>query len=468
MLGSPRIIAVDDNDAHLAGLAQGLSRNGAACLQIHFTGDLTGIKECPDVRIVFADLHLGTGNPSDHLTDFSTITGLLEDTIKPSGPYFIVLWTEYPEQASDLRSYLDQRLGPGVTKPFDVCQLPKADHIDGDGKIRDQNKLMQAIREVMRESPQVGAVIEWEHRVLDAAGGTVSSVVGPASSETGGERANKVGRILGQLAVAAVGKDHVDADRFRAINDALFPILADRISKMHSTEASKKLFQEAFAIPGPREPLAIEEAARLNRLLHIANAEDTGATERGAVLSLPAAVRNNFQDLFGIMEKDAAADRFRCKDFDSTSGCFRWILVQCQAACDYAQSSPGSLPFYLGLEFPEQNRASNKPPDSTWCGPMFEFDGEIRCLRVNAGFPLGLTFSILKRIAPVYRLRGQMLANLIYHVHSHGARPGTISFGPQMNIGNVGGADAGVSVAQHQRSYDSFHHRWADSIPRAI
>ena len=44
MLGSPRIVAIDDQDDHLAGLTNGLSQNGIACLQIHFTGDPTGIK----------------------------------------------------------------------------------------------------------------------------------------------------------------------------------------------------------------------------------------------------------------------------------------------------------------------------------------------------------------------------------------------------------------------------------------
>ena len=429
MLGSPRIVAIDDQDDHLAGLTNGLSQNGIACLQIHFTGDLTGIKACPDVRIVFADLHLGAGAPSDHTTDFAVITALLEDTIKPSGPYFIVLWTQYADQAPGLRNYLDERLGSGVTKPFEVCPLSKSDHIDGDGKIRDQRKLMGAIRNIIQKSPQVAAVVEWESRVLEAAGRTVSSVLDLASREDTEQRANELGKILGWLAVEAVGRDHVDRGRFRAVNDALLPILADRIARTPSDRTDVELWRAALTIPATREWPSDQESARLNRLVHIADPGGISPTERGAVIPLPASHRVDFCDLFGIAERDAATQRFRCKNFDPNNGRFRWVLVQCQAACDYAQSNPGSVPFYLGLDFPEEHRASKNPPDSTWRGPMFEFDGEIRRLRVNAGFPLALAYSVIKTVTPLYRLREQILNDLAYHLHSHGARPGMMSFG---------------------------------------
>ena len=433
MLGSPRIVAIDDDDAHLSGLARGLSWNGVACLQIHFTGDATGIKPCPDVRIVFADLHLGAGSPSDHKADFAVITALLEDTIKPSGPYFIVLWTQYQDQAPELRNYLEDRLGSTVTKPLDVWSLPKSEHIDfdGGGKIKDQGKLMGAIGNIIRASPQVGAVIEWETQVLGAAGRTVSSILDLTSVGDGGQRAEETGRILGRLAVEAVGKDHVERDRFRAVNDALLPILADRIARTRTGQIDDELWQAALTIPDRRTMASLKRAAKLNRLVHIADPKGVSATGRGVVVPLPASHRGDFRDLFGIEEEDAVTTRFRCKSgvFDPNSDRFRWVLVQCQAACDYAQSNPGSVPYYLGLDFPEEHRASNNPPDSTWLGPVFEFDGEIRRLRVNAGFPLTLASSLLQDITPLYRLREQILNDLAYHVHSHGARPGMILFG---------------------------------------
>ncbi len=432
MLGSPRIIAIDDQAEHLSGLVNCLNRNGVACLQIHFTGDPTGIKACPDVRIIFADLHLGPGTPSDHKADFSTLGGLIEDTIRPTGPYFIVLWTQYPGQAPGLRDFLDQRLPGKVTKPFDVLPLQKLPHIDQDGNI-DDRKLMEAVLGIARQLPQLGVLFEWESQVLRAAGRTVSSIQDLASDGDGEHRTEEVGRILGRLAVEAVGKDHVDQDRFRAVNDALLPILADRVAKIPSGQLDKDLWKRAFTIPERKKMKSVPRAARLNRLVHIADADAEGgsATERGAVILLPTSHRDNFHDLFGIEEQDAATERFRCKskEFDPNSDRFQWVLIQCQAACDYALSNPGSVPFYLGLDFPEEHRASKNPPNSTWRGPVFEFGGEIRRLRISAGFSLTLATSVLRGVTPLYRLREQILNNLAYHLHTHGARPGSMSFG---------------------------------------
>ena len=428
MLGSPRIVAIDDQEEHLTGLADCLNQSGVACLRVHFTGDTRGIIACPDVRVIFADLHLGPGAPTDHKADFSALGGLLEDTIKPVGPYLIVLWTQYPNQAKGLLDFLNERMGQGVTKPFDVRPLPKSRHMDADGNIRD-DKLMEAISDIVRGLPQMGALFDWEGRVLGAAGRTVSSILDLTGDDSGGQRAEEVGRILFRLAVEAVGKDHVENDRFRAVNDALVPILADRIGTIPSGQVNEEVWRAALTVPSAPAAPSVEEPARLNRLVHIADPGGISATTRGAVVPLPDSCRAHFRDHFGIGELDAATKRFRCKNFDPGSSCFRWVLVQCQAACDYAQSSPGSLPYYMGLDFPEEHRSGNNPPDSTWRGPVFEFNGEIRRLRVNAGFPLALPSSDTRDVAPLYRLREQVLNDLLYHVHSHGARPGMMSFG---------------------------------------
>jgi len=429
MLGSPRIIAIDDQSDHLAGLADCLNRNGVACLQIRFTGDVTGIKACPDVRIIFADLELVPSGRFDHTTDFAALGSLLENTIKPEGPYYIVLWTQYPQQAPALHEFLDERLGDGVTKPFDVCPLPKSDHIDQDGNIADE-PLMEAIYSIVHGLPQVGALFEWEGQVLGAAGRTVSSILALASQGDEDRRVDRLGRILGRLAVEAVGKDHVGHDRFRALNDALLPILADRVAKMGLQGLDEQLWSEALTMPDTAVMPPDRRAAKLNRLVHIADPDGTSPTERGAVVPLPTSYHADFQDYFGLAEPQAAEKQFRCRGLAPEDSRFRWVLVQCQAACDHAQSNPGTLPYYLGLDFPEDNRSTNrKPPDSTWRGPVFEFAGEIRRLRVNAGSSLSLPPSAMQDVTPLYRLREQILNDLAYHLHTHGARPGIISFG---------------------------------------
>ena len=380
MLTTPRIIAIDDDLSHLAGLAQSLNRHGIACLQIHTTGDPSGIKPCPAVRIIFTDLHLGTGSPSDHTSDFSTIGGLLETAIKPTGPYFIVLWTRYSDQASELQRFLDDRLRD-VERPFDVIPLAKAKHLDDAGKVRNENALVDAIVEITKSLPQVGALFRWESRVLEAAGETVSSILRLTSRQEKAQRAGGVGSILASLGKAAAGEAHARKEPFRAVNEALLPILADRIANLPSTMEDTEVWKEAVDVDSGIE-LLLPEAARLNRLAHIADA-GSGAEkpDRGVVLALPGSFADGFQAAFDIGEKEAADSQFRCTGFVQGDDQFRWVLVQCQAACDHAQSQPGPTPCYLGLDFPE-GRRKNKfrfPTWVQWCSSIWAGRCSARC-----------------------------------------------------------------------------------------
>ena len=55
-------------------------------------------------------------------------------------------------------------------------------------------------------------------------------------------------------------------------------------------------------------------------------------------------------------------------------------------------------------------------------------DGGVRQLRVSARFPVSVGPAEFQHCSPLYRLREQILNDLIYDLHSHGARPGVLSF----------------------------------------
>ena len=162
MLRSPRVIAIDDEPDHLAALANSFNRRGVPCFQIPFTEDLADIEPCPEVRVIVADLHLGGGAlAGDHSTDFSTIGALLEDRIKPSLPYLILLWTLYQDQAPGLHTFLVDRL-QGVARPSTVVPLPKSDYLDEAGGIRDEAALMKDIAARTATLPEAAALFKSE------------------------------------------------------------------------------------------------------------------------------------------------------------------------------------------------------------------------------------------------------------------------------------------------------------------
>ncbi len=65
-----------------------------------------------------------------------------------------------------------------------------------------------------------------------------------------------------------------------------------------------------------------------------------------------------------------------------------------------------------------------KPPAALWTSPCFELEGSAHFLHVNARFavPTGQVTA-----APLFRVREQLLNDLVYGGHSYGARPGIIS-----------------------------------------
>lgn len=430
MLTTPRVLAIDDDQNHLEGLARALNQYGVACLQFHFTGDTTNIKPCPHARVIFVDLHLGKGPVSDHSRDFGIIGGFIEETVRPSGPYFIVLWTMYPDKADALQRNLEERL-KGVAKPFAVLPLDKSKHLDNDGKVKSVKKLVETIAAIARKQPQIAALLNWEDRVLGAAADTVSSILILAGPATEAERREeKVGRLLARLAVEAVGKEHVEQDRFRAVNEALLPILADRISALRSADDANEAWKEAFSEADLGRSLSPDEAAKLNRFVHIeASIQGNSGPERGAVVPLPQSLSGDqFKGMFGLTQETVAKKQFGCKNFLRGNELFQWVLVQSQAACDYAQRQPGPLPFYLGLDIDLSNMSRDKPPAALWTSPPFEINERMRVLRVSARFQVSLSVQLVETNSPLYRLRDQLLTDLIHHVHTYGARPGMISF----------------------------------------
>ena len=427
-LPAPRIIVIDDNPAHLQSLTSGLNSYGVACLPIHFTGDDADVPRCPQVRVIFADLHLNeAGGATDNARHFTVIGGLLEETVVPSGPYAVVLWTRYADQADALRLFLEERLR-AVPKPFAVIALDKKAHLNADNTVRDAKGLMDAVSGVLSAQPQLAALFNWEERVLGASAATVSAVIDLAIAKVApADRGQAIGQLLFHLALEAVGAGNVEADRFRAVNDALLPILADRVASLRA-DADAVVWERALQGQTADAGMTGEEAGRLNKMLHIVSGAGVIPSERGAVVRLPDDKLAGFETLFGMTQEEAAAKQFGCKAFVLNDAGFKWRLLQVQAVCDYAQRQPGPLPFVLGLEMPAAAASTSSLPAAITPSPWFDMDGQPRVLHVNARFQISQPRTDVDRMTVDYRL-GESLLNLMgYELHSYGARPGIVAF----------------------------------------
>jgi hypothetical protein len=149
--------------------------------------------------------------------------------------------------------------------------------------------------------------------------------------------------------------------------------------------------------------------------------------ERGAVSRLPDATLAAFEGTFGMAQEAAAAKQFGCSGFVVNDLRFKWLLVQVQAVCDFAQRQPGPLPFVLGLEMPVAFVSKASAPSALIKTPPFERGGTVVALHVNARFQINLPAATAATMVVEYRLRESLLNDMAYELHSYGARSGIIS-----------------------------------------
>lgn len=333
-------------------------------------------------------------------------------------------------EAEDLKTYLENNLND-VAKPFNVAALEKALYIDEDGNVIDLEGLVTAIENVAASVPALEALCDWEGQIQRATAGTLTevSMLG-IPSKSGTKQQQDLPRLLATLARNSVGMKQVESHPFRAVTEALIPILMDRISCLSHEDASQEAWRSAISYDG-KHNVEAGEAALLNKVFHFT--EDIGlnqGAERGAVIPLPERLSGaNFEDTFGMPELEASRKLFRCKDFLANKDKNMWVLVQAQAACDYAQKSPGPLPFYLAMDIEEHAiNSGDKPPQSLWMSPKFHLSDSIRQLQVNTRIQAPLVEAEARLQTPLYRIREQLLAQLLHHAQGNSARPGIISF----------------------------------------
>lgn len=219
------------------------------------------------------------------------------------------------------------------------------------------------------------------------------------------------------------------AGRFNAVNESLLPILGDRIAALKSIPSQDAIWSTAITEGDAALELTVVEAAKLNRMSHIADGAGITGSARGAVVALPASMAGEkFAGVFGMSPVDAADRQFGCNGFAEGDERFRWMLVQVQAACDFAQRQPGPLPFMLALEMPEECAKSRGVPNAVWMSPTISFDDSIRVLHGNCRFQVSMPDAAASGLPCLYRIRSELHNSLVYHLHGYGARPGHVLF----------------------------------------
>ncbi|QOF94928.1 hypothetical protein IFJ82_13980 [Novacetimonas hansenii] len=451
MFAAPRFLAVDDKPKHLEAILETFQRIGAPCMGICFDPSEPLEKTVfRGVRALFLDLHLISGvKTTDDKQHFANIASILEDNISEiGGPFILILWTEHAHMAVALTTYLEQSLDREKPwcRPLAVMALAKEKFINvGNGTIELADDLKQAVESVLNENPQIAALMEWEKDVLAAAGETLSSLTSlvPAERRSTTQFGDALDEVLSRLAVEAVGKKHVSQDPRTAVTSVLAPILSDRIVNQETVTATAELWSKAVTRYGDKTlPQATPlEAGGINRMLHVSmlSGEQITPADWGAVSEVPLELwdNDNLTDMLGVNIDHLLRQEFKINR--KHHGLCRPRLVRIGAICDHAQQRPGPLPLLFAVEVPihverllKDKQGNNLPPPAAeWRSPVITLpdQSEPFVLHVNSRFEITRPAVAMENWTVSYRLREQLLMQLITHTTTYVGRPGIVRLG---------------------------------------
>lgn len=446
IFSASRFVVVDDNEKHLRAIAQAFQQMGTPCMGIQWDpAEELNPEHFRGVRCLFLDLHLAGGQVgTDHKGDFARIQTILENNINDrGGPFVLVLWTQHPHLRDQLVAYLDANLDksrPHV-HPLAVLCLEKEKFIGADDQVTEVESLRCAVRSVVAEHPQLAALLGWETDVLASAADTLAELIKliPAAERSSAEFPKALDTILSRLAREAVGRPHVAVDRRAAITTALAPILTDRVINQEVPAEMVELWSKAvtrhddLSLPAASPT----EAGGINRMLHLAipGSETIRPTDWGAIVTWPYAWDDaellsrmglKTGEMLGGQFLIEKKDRARCKA----------ILLRIGAACDYAQNRKGPITYLLGFEIPESAERKKKDdagrdlrlPEAIWQSPVFLTTDSAEPFRllVHIRFPISVLPDTAKDWTSCYRLREQLLMDILASASNYSSRPGIV------------------------------------------
>lgn len=417
MFSANRIIAIDNEKAELDQLSDALHGLGIPCIPMLYPDQIppTGTAWFQNIRILFCDLHLMTGAAKPEL-NYQVIGALLErmssvDRVPP----LLVLWTAYPDDRTELERYLAERHAEGL--PVATLALNKDDF-----KGANASTLPVEIREKLDAIPQLRVLYDWQDDVAAAGDSCVSTLLGLARQH-GGELKDALDRILSALAQASYGKERAAEFPGEAVQDVLSPLLLDHLLHLPDNSARRQRWQEAMPCAVARADCLdkLPGASGINTALHVLHTPAGSATgrERGSVVEIDCSSLFNYR--FGD-GPEQILETWRIKDEKQ----HRWMAIQVEAECDFAQQKSPCLPFVLAVEVPADVKWKSSSP-AFWCSPTFlsETGREVRLIS-NVLYTSTLSHRKAKNKIAVYRLRDQLVNQLAFRRSQHAIRPGIV------------------------------------------
>ena len=484
----PKFVVIDDKEEHLGPIIEAFKEMGTSCNGIKYDIENEthlNPKYYRGVRFLFSDLHLNTAS-SDGKSHYATIIHILEKIInKENGPYILILWTSYPNQCEEFINYLDECTGDKnkyYWKPMHVASLSKSNYaIEGNQEIIKENinKLHDDIVQIINSVPSINLLFKWESEITNSASQTINEIISLDLKEKEKEKEkekdnnkiteqnntsnplDKLSIIFRHIAENTVGSSHVDTNPKKAFN---LPVLIDKILNNKDEDSCWKISIEKLKDgEGKNIRLTNEDTGKFNRILHLSTSEheELSSLDWGVVIEFKnnndecnEYTKNTFKNLLDYDNNDIFNNEFNISDIfeiekKEQNNSFliekEPILVRIGAACDYAQNKEVIIPYVIGYKISSSNENKlakkinrlSKDYPSFWVSPLFlgyEKDEENKTYKKSFYIVLKLSLQVMlkkcffadsnDKIIIRYRIREQLLTNLIQKIANYSSRVG--------------------------------------------
>lgn len=470
-------VIIDDKWKHAIDLLRGLQKAGLTCTPLLYDS-LEGLlnAECHDfsgVRFVFLDLNLspgsgvgrGASSMANHITKALT-------ELKLEAPYLLFVWSDLKVHPEDLLPMAIERGNGKIPQPVGVAVLDKNQFMSPEetDAAPDTEAIAKKVNDTLRKYPQLTAMMSWEARVHAASGRVTSRLFGlaetpdlvkfkkvitaavqEAKQKQDGDVAHgneELGGILSALGKGAYG-EHLWTDRAGGVEAALLPLLDDQLTScLPVGENYNKLWEAALPRgTDDRCKLGEEQAGDLNKALLIDTSSHRG-TERGIWFDLPAWQEANKRLGFGIELQEEAKQIFVKNEgeigktlqgkFRETIGNSSLGVLCCSAPCDHAWNKIGTRLGFLGIlidgkaiDSKSKKKSFLRPTDSLYISSVFSIDGSQKALVVSFSHVSGICTASCNEMLDdgsfKFRVRDQLLDEIIARYAAHISRPGAIS-----------------------------------------
>lgn len=471
-LPHPRIVAIDNKPEELESITKGLFSLGLPCIPIPY--DIMAGLETPShwrpgrLRLIFLDLNLSDIEiPS---TSPSMITGPIGDVLEalaPSGPYLIIFWTKHRRLVeSTMKQLAERNLGSSLPLPFGFSTIDKAPFLARPDGLHDLDALRRAILSTLSTHKLFLAMLSWESEVKGAAVRTfnrIHDLVADPQPNGKAQRDPAFLDILKNLAKAAWGKENARENPGPATTSGLAPLLLDYLDSILENPDYSHTWSEAIT-GGWNRDLSRDASAHLNAQCLI----DLSCRDRrcrgvwleftATALRRPIAVWHKF---FGKTRWELAEEFINPGadgDADNIRRSVRLGLLECTAACDYANNKAPLRRFILCARIPgdqlrhviwnDQPSPRYRKHDAIHRIEVIAIDNDEFELFLNFRYVLSLPQNHIQLnqniTEAVFRVRSQALAEIMSAYASHTTRPGKYSFPTREGSGSTGTAPTGA------------------------